>query len=218
MITTLNGTPTLVDTTTSLGITLDKNLNMQNHIILLAKNARFHLNYLRKMKPFIENSDLKTAVQALAISRLEYGCSTLVGLPKISTAPLKVCLNAAARLITGSRKYDHISPHLKALNWLPYEAQIHLKLACITHKALNHNTPQYLAQKRTLSGGNRHSRSADNLLLKPSRFNKTKTSNRAFSGAAPRIWNSLPPCIRKISSTPLFKKEAKSFLMCKFLP
>ena len=51
----------------------------------------------------------------------------LIGQPKISTAPLKACLNAATTLITGSRNFDHISPHLKALNWLPCEARTQLK-------------------------------------------------------------------------------------------
>lgn len=82
----------------------------------MAKTARFHLSYLRNLKPFLDTPDLKMAIQALVISRLEYGCSTLAGLPKNSLAPLKACLNAAARLLTGSKKFDHISLHLKALN------------------------------------------------------------------------------------------------------
>lgn len=107
-ITALNCPPTIVDSAKSLGITLDCNLNMRDHINLMAKSARFHLSYLRMLIPFLDTPDLKMEVQALVISRLEYGCSTLSGLPKISLAPLKACFNAAARLLTGSRKFDHI--------------------------------------------------------------------------------------------------------------
>lgn len=121
LITALNCTPTIVESAKSLGITLDKNLDMKAHIKSMAKSARFHLNYIKKIKPLITPADLKLAVQSLVISRLEYGCTTLAGLSKTAIAPLKACLNAAARIITGTRKYDHISPHLKALNWLPYE-------------------------------------------------------------------------------------------------
>lgn len=174
MITTLNGTPTIVDSSKSLGIILDKDLNMRAHINTMTKNARFHLNYLRKLKPLIDPGDLKTAVQALVISRLEYGCAYLSGLPKISTAPLKACLNAATRLITESKKYDHITPHLKALNWLPYEARIELKIACITQKAIHHKTPHYLAHKISLSVGSRTSRGSEDFLLKPAFFRKKK--------------------------------------------
>lgn len=218
LITALNCTPTLVESTKLLGITLDKNLDMKAHIKAVARSARFHLNYIRKIKPLITPEDLKLAVQSLVISRLEYGCTTLAGLPKAATAPLKACLNAAARIVTGSRKYDHISPHLKALNWLPYEARIQLKMACITHKALHHKTPKYLAQKLELPGGNRPARKAREMLLKPPIFRKKQTYDRAFSGAAPKIWNSFPPNIRVIQNTASFKKEAKIFLMSKFLP
>lgn len=113
---------------------------------------------------------------------------------------------------------DNITPHLKALNWLPYEARVQFKFACITHKAIHYRTPGYLAQKITLSGGCRVSRSHGDLLLKPARLRKKRTYDRAFSGAAPRIWNALPPNIRRISSIAALKKEAKSFYMCKFLP
>lgn len=91
-------------------------------------------------------------------------------------------------------------------------------MVCITHKALHHKTPKYLAQKMELSGGSRPARSAREMLLKPPIFRKKKTYGRAFSGAAPRIWNSLPPNIRIIQNTASFKKEAKIFLKSKYLP
>ena len=47
---------------------------------------------------------------------------------KYKLAPLNATLNNAARHVTGSRSHDHITPSLKALNWLPYEARIQLKL------------------------------------------------------------------------------------------
>ncbi len=36
--------------------------------------------------------------------------------------------NAAARLLTGSRKFDHISPILTSLHWLPVKQRIELKI------------------------------------------------------------------------------------------
>ncbi|XP_078515269.1 extracellular calcium-sensing receptor-like [Lissotriton helveticus] len=83
IITALNCTPKIVYSTKYLGITLDKNLNMIAHINTMAKNT----SYLPKLKPFLNKTDLKTAVQALVISRIEYGCTTLAGLPKVTTAP-----------------------------------------------------------------------------------------------------------------------------------
>lgn len=186
---------------------------MQEHISSATKGPNFHISILRKIKPFLPPDDFKSAVQALVISRLDYGCATLCGLPRYKLALLRASLNSAARLIVGSRRNSHITPVLKSLNWLPLEAKIDLKIACMTHKALHFITSLYLAQKLELSGRSRSSRSSSTLLLKPQKFQKKKTSNRAFSGIAPRIWNSLPPHIRLIPSSASFQKEVKALWM-----
>lgn len=183
---------------------------MQNHISAATKGANFRMSTLRRLKPFIPANDIKQAVQALVIPRVEYGSVALCGLPRSTMASLRASINAAARLITGSKRNCCISPDLRALNWLPFEARIHLKIACMTHKALHHNTPRYLAEKLVLSGGNRTTRSSYNLLLKPQRFNKKKTYNCTFSGMAPRIWNTLPPETRQNLSAAFKKKRCES--------
>ena len=52
--------------------------------------------------------------------------------------------NVAARLVSGVRKPDHISPTLKALHWLPIEKQIIFKILLMTYKTLNGLAPSYL--------------------------------------------------------------------------
>ena len=42
--------------------------------------------------------------------------------------------NAAARLITHSKKYDHITPILKELHWLPVEERIIFKNLLLVKK------------------------------------------------------------------------------------
>lgn len=164
---------------------------MQTHISAITRGADHQLHILRKLKPFRPVADRTMAVQALVLSKLYYSSISLVGLPQTSLAPLKDTLKAAARLITGPIRSNHITPDLQSLKWLPFEARIHFKIAYITHKALHYNTPSYLTQKLTLSGGNGSSRSTSSLLLKPQKFKKNKTYNRSFSGIAPKIWNSL---------------------------
>jgi len=44
--------------------------------------------------------------------------------------------NCAARLILGGGKYDHITPLLRELHWLPVEHRINFKLLLITLKLL----------------------------------------------------------------------------------
>ncbi len=54
--------------------------------------------------------------------------------------------NAAARVLTRTRKYDHISPVLSTLHWLPTKHRIDFKILLITYKALNGLAPQYLSE------------------------------------------------------------------------
>ena len=46
-----------------------------------------------------------------------------------------VAQNAAARMLTRTRKFDHISPILKQLHWLPIRQRIQFKLLLLTWKS-----------------------------------------------------------------------------------
>ena len=66
--------------------------------------------------------------------------------------------NAAARLITGARRRDHITPVLCQLHWLPVWRWVEFKLACLVHQALCSQMPTYLADDiHLVSEGNRRS-------------------------------------------------------------
>ncbi len=59
---------------------------------------------------------------------------------------LQMVQNAAARVLTRTRKYEHISPVLSTLHWLPTKHRIHFKILLITYKALNGLAPRYLSE------------------------------------------------------------------------
>ena len=96
-------------------------------------------------------------------------------------------------LITLSRKYDHITPVLTQLHWLP----VHFRIVLLVYKCLNGMCPIYLANllhckksKRSL-----HSVSNERLLVPPSCLKSY--GDRSFSVCAPHLWNSLPYKPRK---------------------
>ena len=53
--------------------------------------------------------------------------------------------NSLARLVTGTRKFDHIYPVLAKLHWLPVSYGITCKIAVMTHKTLTTSQPGYLS-------------------------------------------------------------------------
>ena len=87
----------------------------------------------------------KTLVHAFVTSRLDYCNSLLYGLPKYLISKLQRAENAVARLITNTRKYDHITPALYNLHWLSEFYRIYLKILIITFKAIYDMSPNYIS-------------------------------------------------------------------------
>ena len=54
--------------------------------------------------------------------------------------------NYFARLLTGPRKHEHISPILRSLHWLPITERIDFKPLLLTFKSLNDVAPPYIEE------------------------------------------------------------------------
>ena len=90
---------------------------------------------------------VKTLVQVFISYRLDY-CNSLFystseGLTLMSQ--LQSAQNAAARLVSGARRYDHLTPVLQELHWLPVRRQVDFKMATLVYLSLSDMTPAYLA-------------------------------------------------------------------------
>jgi len=89
---------------------------------------------------------LLSLVTSLVLTRLDYGSVTLNGITKRLMDRLQSVLNAAARLVHNSRKYDHISPLLRNLHWLRVPEHIKFHLAVLVFRCRNQTAPNYLAR------------------------------------------------------------------------
>ena len=139
------------------------------------------------------------------------GNSLLKGITERSLRKLQLAQNAAARILTKTRKFDHITPILKDLHWLPVRERINFKLLLLTWKALNGTAPSYISNLLVPYQPIRILRSSDKNLLAVPRTSST-LGDRAFSVAAPTLWNSLPLQIRCCESLQLFKNLLKTHL------
>ena len=90
-----------------LGVILDNQLKMTDHVTALCRSCFFQLHQIRS------TSDArKTLVNAFVMSRLDYCNSLCHGINEGLLNKLQHIQNAAARLVTDTRKYDHITPIL----------------------------------------------------------------------------------------------------------
>ena len=122
--------------------------------------------------------------------------------------------NAAARLVSGARRHDHITPVLVSLHWLPVRQRISYKTAVLVWKCLHDAAPRYLADVRVPAHsvcGRQQLRSTASGILVPRA--RTRIGQRSFAINGPRTWNSLPADLRTPDTTlSSFKRHLKAHL------
>ncbi len=129
-------------------------------------------------------------------SRLDYCNAMLGGCPASSINKLQIVQNAAAIVLTRSIKYDHITPILQSLHWLPIKFRIRYKIVLLTYKALNDLAPAYLTNLLSRYNPTRFLRSQNSGLLVVPRIAKSTKGGSIFSYLAPKLWNSLLDDVR----------------------
>jgi len=153
-------------------------------------------------------------VSCFVLSRLDYCNAVLAGLPASTLAPLQRVLHAAARLVLQLAPRDHVTPAVQELHWLPIAQRIDYKLCLLVHKASMGQAPSYISDVLTAIADVPSTailRSAGNGDYVAPRTHR-KLGDRAFSVAAPRAWNRLTAELKKMRSTPVFRRSLKTFL------
>ena len=177
------------------------------------KAAWFHLRNVSKIKSYLPEEQLKTVIHAFVISQLDFNNLLLAGSRDNSIAKLQRVQNAAARLVTGTDNFSHITPVLKHLHWLPVHHRITFKLLLTAFKAMQGIGPSYLLDLLAVYNPTPALRSASSPLLLTVPRTRLKTyGDKSFSVSVPVRWNQLPPHIRDCKSPSAFKSSLKTYL------
>ena len=170
----------------------------------------FHLRTVRIIRRYISQNACEKLVHALVSSRLDYANALLIGLPRDSLKRLQTIQNIAAQIITKTRKYDHITPVLRSLNWLQITNRIEFKVLRLTYRILHGLAPAYLCDLITVKRSTRCLRSSAEINLSIPKTRTKTYGDRAFSVAAPRLWNALPNSLKAELSFNSFKRNLKT--------
>ena len=132
----------------NLGVIIDQCLDLTDHVKKICVSCHYHLRNIAKIRRYLSEETAEILVHAFISSKLDNCNSLLYGFPKHLLNRLRSIQNTAARNVTLStcKRFDHITPIMFKLHWLPLNYRIHFKILLLVYKCLNGLAPIYLSE------------------------------------------------------------------------
>jgi len=93
----------LVSTFGCSGLVISSDLSLEKHVSRVNASSFHYLRQLRRIRGSFNSDSVATLIHAFVTSHVDY-CNAVA--PKVTTNKLQRVLNAAARVVTGTRKCD----------------------------------------------------------------------------------------------------------------
>ena len=106
---------------------LDGQLSMSQQVTAICHSCFYKLRQLKSVKSSLTREALHSLIQAFIHCRLDYCNSVLAGVAKVYLQKLQSVQNMAARMVSGVRRSEHITPVLEDLHWLPVSQRVVFK-------------------------------------------------------------------------------------------
>jgi hypothetical protein len=199
-----------------LGVILDSHLTFNEHVSYTAACCMSRLAQINRVKHCFNRHTLIVLINALVLSKLFYCSSVWSNTTETNLNKIQAVQNFASKIVLGGKKYDHVTPILKELKWLPIRQQLYLRKAILVFKCMNGMAPSPLADnfvKRSYISG-RQTRNSQ-LLNIP--LLKTSTGQRSFYYRGVKLWNDLSDKIKLCKNVDTFKRAMRSKLLNEFL-
>ena len=195
----------------NLGSVFDQTMRMERHVNKICTSCFLHLRNISAIRNSLTREATEKLIHAFISSRLDNCNSLLYDLPSVLLTKLQRVQNTAARIVTKSSKYENITAVLKDLHWLPVKQRIQFKIITITWKALYDQAPSYIKDLIQPYTPSRELRSSHKHQLAVPRYHRSH-GGRAYSVAAPTLWNALPCTLKELNCYETFKTHLKTLL------
>ena len=116
--------------TWNIGAIFDDTMTFEDHINELCRTAFYHIRNISCIRPCLSIDSTKTVVHALVTSWLDHCNLLLYGLPDYLFQRLQYVMNAAAKVITCKRKFDHVTHYLFSYTGSPSISVLFLRSYC----------------------------------------------------------------------------------------
>ena len=202
-------------TVLNLGVTFDRYMTFAPHVDSVVQRCTGMLSGLSHSRHNLPRSTLVSLVQGLVVSRIIYCLAVYGSCNSTQMKRLQKLLNFAARVISGRRKFDHVSDVITRLDWLTAENMYLYHGLNLLKRVLTTSEPEGIAGDLVTRGEihQRVTRNADHLVTPAIR---SEAGRRRFRHCIVSAYNALPPDFRRQGlSANHFKRELKQHLLAK---
>ena len=140
-------------------------MSFTDQINSLSKSCHFHIRDIRRIRHLLPLSAATALANSLVSSKLDYCNSLYNGISQANLNKIQRIQNTLARVVTNTSKFEHITPILKKLHWLPIKQRIDYKLCLLTYKTLQIQQPTYLYNSLSFPSHSLSTRSSDSSVL-----------------------------------------------------
>ena len=212
---------TISDRIKYLGFHFDNILSMTVHVNKVVSHCYALLKTVRRIRKFLERSQVETIMHSIISSRIDYCNSLLFGSQKINCInKLQRVQDCASKLILrkGHLQGYPSSLRLEILHWLPVEKRIVFKILVIIYKCYIKKAPVLLSSilVRKFPDSVEDDEDFNCDFHEGLFYPNLSYGRRAFCFYAPRLWNILPMYLRQAPNINVFKKMLKTFLWQSF--
>ena len=196
----------------NLGVYMDRYMLYDVHINELNKKVMGSLMYISRISDKLDKQNIIIIIESLVLSVIFY-CIKIWGTTNDKQISYVQKLhNFAARVAFGGvRKYDHISPVFKELQWHKIKQKHLFDVGITVFKVLRGFYPEwFLSYKCRRAITNGVTRQMNQLYVPRT---NTRTGDRGIAVLGPTLWNTLPPTVTQASTLPTFKAKLYTFLL-----
>ena len=196
-----------------LGVLIDSNLSWRYHIDHISSKTRKGIGIIARLRHFVPSNTLIRIYRSLIEPYISYGLTAWGQAANCYLNKVLILQKRALRLIYFSDCRAHAIPLFVSASILPLNLLFFKYMAILMHDVANHCAPSkitdlFIRSDFIHSHYTRFS-AVGNFHVQGSRTNQQLLS---FSRTGTRIWNKIPPKLRKLSKT-LFKQKLRKLLL-----
>ena len=150
----------IAESVTNFGIIFDNNMTFDDQIKHLCKTSFFHLRNLFRIRRYLTGDCASKVIHAFITLRIDYCNHLYYGLPKYQLNKVQRIQNTAARFVTCKGRFEHVTPLLLQLRWLPISYRTVFKLLLLVYKSVNGLCPSYVSDLLKIESSSRSLRSS----------------------------------------------------------